>query len=651
MKNIVCYSLLLGLSVFMGCQNQEDWKECEFDETVRLNVQIESPENSRTAVNDANQVIWLESDKIGVYGSQGTDNAAFIPEAISNEGRTATFVGNLKNGETPAVVYYPYNEMTTVSGEKLTLTFPSEYDYTENSNAPMIGIMQDDGTFRFNHLCGLLRISVLGMPKETTQLKITSKSSDGIVPSPIAGNAVVLDVYEEGTTLTMLPEQSNEIIITHQADTISGQTIFLVPLPVGQYPLLSVSLQSEDSLYFEKESTLCNIERATILNMPEISLIPDFQFAADAGNNELVLFDYKNGAIVSYALKENGLPERMRVWNAEDGGEGNWSEITFYEDGTVESIMYDVNHIMVFNNYRKDLVDMAYYADGDVTVYKEVACDGIDWEEYKQNIANGLVGTRGFTDGLNQLIFGLKDFATKYAEEISLGASTLSCAASVYAGAIPQMVVYNCTGAVKDWFIYIGKRMDPEHAEEWELIEDIDDCFSLLKSKKALLNGLRKFDSYIDLLNNRNELFEQLRDKIMDVKQMVLEELKGEEETYDGIVGKWSCVMQVEQGGWWENMETWNIEIYEDGRCLIEGAGDSIYGTWGLNGLRCTIEFTLPAEEDYPYEDHLSFNGAVSRDYTTMLLQASGYVMTYDEAEEKWEREAYVISLEGNRLK
>lgn len=651
MKKIL-YSILALAFLLVACYREEstEWFN-QVNGNHTLKAWIETSANTRTVVNEENQVVWVNGDKIGVYGDQGTVNSPFSFSKISSDGM-AEFKGDLKGGETPTAVYYPYDENAAISGDELSLTLPAEYDYSANCNLPMIGVKQEDGTFRFNHLCGLLRISVVGMPKGTTQLKITSKSSDGTLPPSIAGNAVVQDIYESGAKLTMASEQSHEIIITHQADTVSGQTVFLVPMPVGQYPLLSVSLQSEDSLYFEKESTLCNIERATILNMPEISLIPDFQFAADTENNELVLFDYKNNAIVSYALKENGLPERMRVWNAEEGSEeGNWSEISFNEDGTVESIMYDVDHIMVFSNYRKDLVDMAYYADGEITVYKEVVCDDIDWDEYKQKIAEGLADTRGLIDGLNQLVDGLQDFATKYAEEISLGTSTLSCAASVYASAIPQMVVYNCVGAVKDWFIYIGKRVDPEHAEEWERIEDFDDCFALLSSKKALVNGLKKFDSYIDLLEDRNELFKRLRDEIMRVKQMALDELKEEEEeTYDGIVGKWIYNFRTEQGGWHVGTGTCIIEFCEDGICFMEQGEYYVDGTWSLDGLKCTVEFIAPAEEDYPFEDRFFFSGTVTSDYMTMSLQASGYVMCYNSTEEKWEREAYTTWLEGRRL-
>lgn len=528
MKKIL-YSILALAFLLVACYREEstEWFN-QVNGNHTLKARIETSENTRTAVDEENQVVWVNGDKIGVYGDQGTVNSPFSFSKISSDGM-AEFKGDLKGGETPTAVYYPYDENAAISGDELSLALPAEYDYSVNCNLPMIGVKQEDGTFRFNHLCGLLRISVVGMPKGTTQLKITSKSSDGTLPPSIAGNAVVQDIHESGAKLTMAPEQSNEIIITHEADTVSGQTVFLVPMPVGQYPLLSVSLQSEDSLYFEKESTLCNIERATILNMPEISLIPDFQFAADTENNELVLFDYKNNAIVSYALKENGLPERMRVWNAEEGSEeGNWSEISFNEDGTVESIMYDVNHIMVFSNYRKDLVDMAYYADGEITVYKEVVCDDIDWDEYKQKIAEGLADTRGFAEDWGAFKNGLRNFATKYSEEIALASSSLTCAASPLTGGL---TVYACGGAVKDWIIYLGKKFDPEHAAEWELLDDLNSSFALLQFKNLIFakDLLKNFKDYVDFAKKGYEFFELAGAEVAEFIQKALDELNNNE--------------------------------------------------------------------------------------------------------------------------
>ncbi len=566
MKKIL-YSILALAFLLVACYREEstEWFN-QVNGNHTLKARIETSENTRTAVDEENQVVWVNGDKIGVFGDQGTVNSPFSFSEISSDGM-AEFKGDLKGGETPVAVYYPYDENAAISGEELSLTLPMEYDYSANCNLPMIGVEQEDATFRFNHLCGLLRISVVGMPKGTTQLKITSKSLDGTVPPSIAGNAVVQDIHKNGAKLTMAPEQSNEIIITHEADTVSGQTVFMVPLPVGQYPLLSVSLQSEDSLYFEKESTLCNIERATILNMPEISLIPDFQFAADTENNELVLFDYKNNAIVSYALKENGLPERMRVWNAEEGSEeGNWSEISFNEDGTVESIMYDVNHIMVFSNYRKDLVDMAYYADGEITVYKEVVCDDIDWDEYKQKIAEGLADTRGFAKDRGAFKNGLRNFATKYSEEIALASSLLTCAASSLTGGFAT--VYACGGAVRDWIIYFGKKFDPEHAAEWELLDDLNSSYTLLQFKNFIFakDLLKNFKDYVDFAKKGYEFFELAGAEVAEFIQMALDELNNNE-----------IDIKVSTGGSYDITAT-SAVLY--GR--ITGWNNSLQGTLGF---------------------------------------------------------------------
>ena len=525
MKNIVCYSLLLGLSVFMGCQNQEDWKECEFDETVRLNVQIESPENSRTAVNDANQVIWLESDKIGVYGSQGTDNAAFMPEMISNEGRTATFVGVLKNGETPAVVYYPYNETTTVSGEKLTLTFPSEYDYTENSNAPMIGVMQDDGTFRFNHLCGLLRISVLGIPEGIMTFKVTSNGENA---PAIAGNAIVQNINQYGTELTINADQSKEISITYNADVISNK-VCLIPLPAGEYPQLSVSLQDEDSVYFDKTIVDCVIKRATILNMPEISIIPDYYLSVDEKSNQLILFDYKNNAIAFYGLKENGLPEYIRIWNAEESSEeGYWTEIAFYEDGTIKSITYDANQMIVFDNYRENLVDMACVANNGIVVYKDVVCSNINWGKYIQNIALAEEEVEE-TDDFDTMA---SYFVTLYSQEISGALISLTQVTSVYVSEMETICTY-----ADDWDSYWEEIRDTEIGD---LKKELDTIFELFKSKEEVFDELEEFDTYADFKQEYIDYIEQIEEMVAHFIEMALEELnkqaETEEDTPNGVI-------------------------------------------------------------------------------------------------------------------
>lgn len=530
MKKVYCYVIIVLLA-FIGCVNKDELAGGDLvNGNHTLKAQIEQSANTRTMVDEENRVCWVKGDQIGVFGGDGVVNIPFSFSGMADSGQSAIFKGNFPEGGASSVAYYPYDDEAVLEGDKLSFVLPSEYDYTENSNAPMIGVKQDDGNFLFKHLCGLLRLSVVGIPKGTTTLKIKSEGPDA---PAIAGNAVVHDIHQSGAVLAISTDQATEITISCESESVSNK-VFLIPLPVATYPHFSISMQSEDRIFFEKHISDCSIKRATILDMPEVSLLPDAEFAVDKTNGEMVLFDYKNNAIASYMLKENGLPEAIRVWNVEDDqAEGNWSEIVFYEDGTIKSIMYDINHIMVFNNYRKDQVDMAYYVNGNITVYKGVLCDDMDWDIYKKNIANGIVITKGFVDDLDRFVNGLKKFATEYAEEIALASSSLTCATSALAassGAGIPLAVYNCGGAIKDWAIYLGKKFDSEHAEEWELLEDLDDCYSIFKLKKLAFISLKDLDSYIDFAKNGYEYYNRAGEAIASSVQLALEQLQKSEE-------------------------------------------------------------------------------------------------------------------------
>lgn len=530
MKKVYCYVIIVLLA-FIGCVNKDELAGGDLvNGNHTLKAQIEQSANTRTMVDEENRVCWVKGDQIGVFDGYGVVNIPFSFNSMADSGQSAIFKGNLPEGGASSVAYYPYDDEAVLEGDKLSFVLPSEYDYTENSNAPMIGVKQDDGNFLFKHLCGLLRLSVVGIPKGTTTLKI---KSEGPEAPAIAGNAVVHDIHQSGAVLAISTDQATEITISCESESVSNK-VFLIPLPVATYPHFSISMQSEDRIFFEKHISDCSIKRATILDMPEVSLLPDAEFAVDKTNGEMVLFDYKNNAIASYMLKENGLPEAIRVWNVEDDqAEGNWSEIVFYEDGTIKSIMYDINHIMVFNNYRKDQVDMAYYVNGNITVYKGVLCDDMDWDIYKKNIANGIVITKGFVDDLDRFVNGLKKFATEYAEEIALASSSLTCATSALAassGAGIPLAVYNCGGAIKDWAIYLGKKFDSEHAEEWELLEDLDDCYSIFKLKKLAFISLKDLDSYIDFAKNGHEYYNRAGEAIASSVQLALEQLQKSEE-------------------------------------------------------------------------------------------------------------------------
>lgn len=254
----------MALVIFTGCRNEDVLFGQKIDGNYQVNAQLESRADSRTAVNEANQVLWLESDKIGVYGDKGSSNVAFSIGQISDEGASATFVGDLEEGEVATTVYYPYDETATLSGNQLTFTLPAEYDYTENSNAPMIGVKQENGNFLFKHLCGLLKFSIMDIPADAARLIVASR---GDAAPLIAGSCVVDDITANGAVFS-IKEGFDQIVIN--MDGITGTQTFYVPIPVGSYPEIQVTLEKQNgtTCFSEKLSDIL-VQRATIVRVSD----------------------------------------------------------------------------------------------------------------------------------------------------------------------------------------------------------------------------------------------------------------------------------------------------------------------------------------------------------------------------------------------
>lgn len=255
MKKIYIYCLVVLLNIFYGCENEFDYKFNQGQNNYVLKAKIEQSDLSRTLLN-GNRVEWAEGDVIGVYGDKGSINVSFEHKQLDD------FVGCLEEDEYPLWSYYPYDSMAVFDKSTLTFTLPSTFDYTSNSNAPMIGVKQKDDLFVFRHLCGLLKFSVDSIPVDSTFLVISSEGN----PAPaIAGKVMVDDVLAQNAILV-----ANDSIkdITINMNRNVGSRTFYIPLPVGKYPLLKVALFAKDStLLFSNSISDVEIKRAVMLNI------------------------------------------------------------------------------------------------------------------------------------------------------------------------------------------------------------------------------------------------------------------------------------------------------------------------------------------------------------------------------------------------
>lgn len=268
MKTIRFQLLLLALFVMVGCQKDEMSTSMKKG-SYSLVASIENNDStSRTAVDENGGVTWVATDAIGVFGTQ-TKNAKF--ESIG-AGANVTFVGDLESShEEPTLAYYPYDENASLDGNALSFTLPSEYSYTGQCYAPMLGIKQADGNFVFKHLVGLLKVTVKNMPENAKRLFVVSEGTEEKAAPAITGNALINDVTESNATLSITENKGHEVSIDLKNASAQETYTFFIPVPVGEYPKLSVKLEMDDGvIYMDKSVSNVNITRALMLDMPVI---------------------------------------------------------------------------------------------------------------------------------------------------------------------------------------------------------------------------------------------------------------------------------------------------------------------------------------------------------------------------------------------
>lgn len=267
MKHINLFTAMLFLLLFVAGCSESDKETFEYGTTV-ITVRIADNVDTRTVVDENGNVSWSPTDRIGVFGSEGSVNIPFSLMSENNE--TARFVGELAEKESPAVAYYPYIENASLDGNTLKVEFPTEYEYTGNTYGPMLGTRNEDGSFTFNHLAAMMKLKI-NVPEEATALVITS---DFWSPD-ISGRFIVKDittpdaVFEENN-----PFSSHELNVLIPSSMRGGVQTFYIPLPVSTYGKLTVALRNEmnKDIWYKSISNI-TLKRGVLLELPEVSSI------------------------------------------------------------------------------------------------------------------------------------------------------------------------------------------------------------------------------------------------------------------------------------------------------------------------------------------------------------------------------------------
>lgn len=267
MKKTLLYGICIVLMVFCGCSHEEVWYHHDSAGKSVLKVRIENRVDTRTTIGEENRVVWQQNDTIGVFGVGETKSTPFILTSLEDDG-TAIFTGDLPQDVAPFLAYYPYRENASLDGNKLSITFPEEYDYTGSTYGPMMAFPSEDGSCTFRHLAGLLKITINDMPAGAKKLVLVQD----YWASDLTGRFFVDDITVPDPVLRVSNMFDVPDLVINIPDAMTtGQQTFYVPVPVQTYSMVTVLLKDagDKTIWYRPIKDLV-VERATLLEMPAV---------------------------------------------------------------------------------------------------------------------------------------------------------------------------------------------------------------------------------------------------------------------------------------------------------------------------------------------------------------------------------------------
>lgn len=267
MRNLINLSCALALLSTLSCTKEKESRGNFYDKekfTV-LSAEIKTLSN-KAEVSDAGIFIWQQEDTIGVY-----DGNAFLPFTLKEGAGTnsAKFIGEIAEGSSiQKAAVYPYNPITSLSGNNLVFNLPKEYKYkAQNTNAAMVAIIPSSSTesVLMTHLAGVIKFKYTNVPNNAKSFRFVMKDKriTGNFSIDISSPAPKMETPSEnalsGSTVTITDIPQN-----------NGELSFYVPVPVGEYVGFFVSLYDEEGAVIP---TSAKTAKNTSLNVTASKLI------------------------------------------------------------------------------------------------------------------------------------------------------------------------------------------------------------------------------------------------------------------------------------------------------------------------------------------------------------------------------------------
>lgn len=243
----------------------------------------------KAAVDEEGLFTWTAGDKIFVYAvSSGKSPQLAEFELISGENTgNAKFAGELPDGYRVDQAFFPTSMVVGENMEDMEINLPTSYEYVPGkADTPMSAELNAESVLVFNHLCGAVSVTLSDVPEDAARIVLTTPGKK------ITGSSLNFSSVNGITQINATNSDSENIVSVELTPGAYTNVATLIPIPVGTYESLSVSVEKADgTVIVTKTAYVANtVARKGILVMPAFSVEEESGITDIKTGQELVDF-------------------------------------------------------------------------------------------------------------------------------------------------------------------------------------------------------------------------------------------------------------------------------------------------------------------------------------------------------------------------
>ena len=288
MRKIYYLAMALITATMAGCQKENELLDIKTTNQT-FYATFENGVSSRTTLDESNNVLWSEGDRISVFGGNTANNAFILDEGANTtfgkfEMNSAT-AGTETDGSTTAlsanVAYYPYDGNVTVTESNGAYTFNATFPATQTYSAsgtfgpgasPMVAVTSGtlDANLKFKNVGAIFRLQLKG----TATITRVAFSAD----ASLAGNCAITASNTEAPTVNVTKGYNTIVLDCGEGVQLNNNTAtnFVVAmLPVqnvtGGITITIYDNAGKKMVYKHKEDETISIERSKAYTTAEVT--------------------------------------------------------------------------------------------------------------------------------------------------------------------------------------------------------------------------------------------------------------------------------------------------------------------------------------------------------------------------------------------